>query len=110
MGKQGQEAPLLSYICPTWSQFKTVQSIMDNTSKVIILTLIVGAMAGCLSICSWNMRSLTSAGPYLDRLAAENDIIIGSEHRLFNNQLYKINAYLPRCNIHAKASSDLSDE
>ena len=82
---------------------------MDK-SQSAALTLLVYGMAGILSICSWNMRSLTPAGPYINTLANDNDIIIGSEHRLYNCELYRLNDFLPGYQIHAKASADVDQE
>jgi hypothetical protein len=79
---------------------------MDN--KLVILLLLY-IMASSLKICNWNMRSLSSAGPYLGKLAEDNDIIVASEHRLYNCELYKLGDYLPGYHVHGKSSADLDD-
>ncbi len=79
-------------------------AIMNCT---ILFLLIV--MMKSLHMCGWNMRSLAPAAGYLKYLAQNNDILVCSEHRLFNYQLYRIKDYLPGYEVYAKASADLED-
>ena len=69
---------------------------MANTSKI--------------SIASWNVRSINSAGPYMDKLTSDYgaDILCISEHRLYQDELYKLGTIVPNYEVHAKASNDLS--
>jgi hypothetical protein len=89
---------------------------MDTTLFIyVIITLIaihnppIYNMAD-LTICSWNMRSLSCAGPYLQWLSKSNDIIFMAEHRLYQHELNKVANVLPGYQYVAKASSDLSCE
>ena len=63
-----------------------------------------------LSISAWNMRSSAPAGPYLQSLCDSNDIIVGAEHRLYENEFHKLQYLFPGFDIYAKSSSDLNDE
>ncbi len=63
-----------------------------------------------ISLAGWNMRSLSQAGPYIDYLCHKHDIIVASEHRLYEQELHKLQQYFPCYIIHAKASSDLKQD
>jgi hypothetical protein len=56
------------------------------------------------------MRTLSSAAPYLAELSTVRNIIVASEHRLFECELNKLHAKLPGYGIHSKASNDLSND
>jgi hypothetical protein len=89
------------------------QTLMQNQRvAVICLILLSFAMASSefVNICSWNMRSLLSAGPYIRTLCQSSDIIVASEHRLYSYELSKLDAFFPGYNIYAKSSADLNNE
>lgn len=44
-----------------------------------------------LCITAWNSRGLRAAQPYLRKLASLSDIVIISEHNLYESQLFKLN-------------------
>ena len=64
-----------------------------------------------LTITSWNMRSLNSAGPYAHELVKRHgtDILCISEHRLYDSELHKLHDLGLDFEVHAKASYDLKD-
>lgn len=63
-----------------------------------------------LKCCAWNMRSMSSGLPYLKQLMANNDIIIASEHGLYNCQLWKLNEISNEFSVNAKSCKTLRDE
>ncbi len=80
----------------------------EITNKETFLLTTVLIMT--LSIASWNMRSPNLAGPYINFLSNDNDIIIASEHRLYEHELHKLQSLFPGYIVHAKASEDLQQE
>ena len=64
-----------------------------------------------LTIAGWNMRSLNSAGPYMHELssAKKADIICVAEHRLYENELNKLNDLELEYDFIAKSSTDLKN-
>ena len=62
-----------------------------------------------LNILSWNVRSLTNAKLYLNKLIDVHkiDIICLSEHRLFEHELYKLGDINANYNYVGKSSDDL---
>ena len=66
-------------------------------------------MSQNLTIAAWNMRSMTTAGPYVNQLISDNgaDIVCLSEHRLYEYELHKIDDLCTNYCFHAKASADL---
>ena len=87
---------------------------MDNITISILLTLILVAATMAMeeiTITSWNMRSMTCAGPYLHELVnkCNSDIICLAEHRLYDSELHKLNDIGLNYEYHAKASYDLMD-
>lgn len=76
---------------------------------IALITISVGMMTS-IKITAWNMRSLGGAQWYISKLARNSDIIVLSEHRLYNCQLHKLGEYLPGYCVSAKASIDLKDE
>jgi len=60
-----------------------------------------------ITISGFNMRSLNCGRLYVQELMDKSDIIGIAEHRLYNNELYKLNDINCNYDIHAKASSDL---
>ena len=53
------------------------------------------------------MRSLRSAKPYLDRLLDASDVVFVAEHRLYDNELYKLDNMSSNFDTISKASKDL---
>lgn len=80
---------------------------MDNKHYITFTPIIIMTV---LSVCAWNMRSLTYAGPYIAELSKNNDVIVGAEHRLFKYELHKLNDMFPGYSVYGKASHDLQDE
>ncbi len=62
-----------------------------------------------LSITAYNMRTLRCAAPYINMLMETSDIVVLAEHRLYNNELYKLKDINDSYEYHAKASADLCD-
>ena len=62
-----------------------------------------------MKISSWNISFLPTAKPYINVLLTEldSDILFISEHRLFKNELYKLNDINDDYCVISKASSDL---
>ena len=44
-----------------------------------------------LCVAAWNSRGLKAAQPYLGKLTSQADIVIITEHHLYESQLYKLN-------------------
>ena len=63
-----------------------------------------------ISITAWNMRTLRSAAPYINKLMSTSDILILSEHRLYNSEMYKLNELNTDYVYYGKASHDLNDK
>ena len=53
------------------------------------------------------MRSLPTANPFLKQLMRTSDILFISEHRLYSNELYKLESINHQFIVHSKASKDL---
>ena len=79
---------------------------MDKNILIILIILLVTAS---MQVTAWNMRALASARPYLEKLSRSSDVMVLSEHRLYNCQLHKMRDYLPGYSINAKSSHDLND-
>lgn len=62
-----------------------------------------------LTITAYNVRSLGSGKVYINELLEQNDsdVLFLSEHRLYDNELHKLNIINDKYDINAKASSDL---
>ena len=75
----------------------------------IFINILIVTMAS-LKISAWNMRSSAPAGPYLRALCDNSDIIVGAEHRLYENELNKLQYLFPEFDIHAKSSCDLRND
>ena len=67
--------------------------------------------AASLTITSWNVRSLNKAAPYIGELlnSYHSDVLCIYEHRLYENELYKINDMSSDYYVYAKCSSDLNE-
>ena len=63
-----------------------------------------------ISIAGFNVRSLNSSKPYLKNIFDRSDIVCIQEHRLYENELYKLNDVHMNFNVIGKASKDLSSE
>ena len=85
---------------------------MEKKSKNKILSVITVLliMMSVLQICAWNMRALRSAQVYCKELSTHCDILIMSEHRLYNCELFKLNEFIPGFIVYAKASADLDED
>ena len=81
--------------------------IKDTKQYITFIQIIIMSV---LSVCAWNMRSLTYAGPYIAALCKNNDVIVGAEHRLYKYELHRLNEMFPGYSVHGKASHDLQDE
>ena len=77
------------------------------SSLCICITLFITTMAS-LSLVSWNMRSFSCAVPYVQELLKEADILMLSEHRLFHQELYKLEMISTHFQWAAKSSDDLN--
>jgi len=64
-------------------------------------------MENMINLCAWNMRALPSSRSYIETLSQGSDVIILSEHRLYQCELFKLEEYLPGFSVYAKASHDL---
>ena len=62
-----------------------------------------------ITITAYNMRTLRGASAYVNVLMDSSDIMILSEHRLYNSELYKLKDLNSNYEYHSKASSDLDD-
>jgi len=60
-----------------------------------------------LTVTSYNGRSLNSSISYLNKLMNNSDILVLQEHRLYSNELHKLNDINRNYHVHAKASKDL---
>lgn len=60
-----------------------------------------------LSITCWNSRGLKAAQSYLTKLTNESDIVIISEHQLYESQLFKLNEINPNFSSLGKCSGVL---
>lgn len=63
-----------------------------------------------LTITGWNVRSLSCAKPYMKCLMSVADILVISEHRLYQNELFKLEQINDQFLVHAKSSADLKCE
>ena len=85
---------------------KLITRIMDKKTQIIHIIIIMAT----LSIAAWNMRSATYAGPFLHQLCASHDIIVASEHRMYEQEFYELEELFPGYDICAKSSHDLTNE
>ncbi len=60
-----------------------------------------------ITVTAYNMRTLRGATPYITELMSAADVLILSEHRLYPEELYKLNEISSEYEFHSKASSDL---
>ncbi len=62
---------------------------------LVLLCLILSTMhkmqSNDLKITAWNSRGLRAAQAYIEKLSSENDILVLSEHNLYESQLYRLN-------------------
>ena len=63
-----------------------------------------------LSITGYNARSLSGNKLYINELLSNSDVLCLSEHRLYENELYKLDDVNNEYESCAKASSDLCSE
>ena len=63
-----------------------------------------------ITVTGFNMRSLNSGKMYLNQLMDKSDIVFIAEHRLYSNELFKLNDVNQLYDVYAKASSDLDRE
>ena len=83
---------------------------MSKASSMSNLPVYVVIMTCLLCIVSWNMRSLNTARPYIKQLMQNSDIVVLSEHRLYRNELHKLEGIDEDFQIRAKCSKDLCVE
>ena len=62
-----------------------------------------------LTIMSWNVRSLTGARPYIYKLMETSDVIVISEHRLYDCQLHNLESINHNFAVTSKASKSIDD-
>lgn len=75
---------------------------------VCILVELMSTNSTSISITGFNMRSLNSSIPYLCKLTRNSDIVFIAEHRLYANELCKLNDIDQDFDVYAKASGDLN--
>ena len=78
----------------------------EYTMAVMIVSQIV--IMATLTILSWNMRSFSCATPYIQDLMNTADILMLSEHRLYESEHYKIEELSKDYSFLSKSSEDLS--
>ncbi len=86
---------------------------MDTKMTYLCITLlllcITEMMCNTLNICAWNVRSLSLAKPYIQKLCQRNEIMFIAEHRLYSKELYKLYDLGVDYDVYAKSSKDLKD-
>ena len=60
-----------------------------------------------LTITAWNMRSLGCAETYIHELMTFSDILVLSEHRLYENELHRLEMLSNKFEFQSKSSKDL---
>ena len=56
----------------------------------LLLAVTMATVSHCITITAWNVRTLNGARPYINKLMENADVLIISEHRLYESQLYQL--------------------
>ena len=97
---------------------KYQNTLMDTKMKgitrlivcIYILHLLMAEIGRTgLTVTAWNLRSLTASQTYVQELCQLSDVLFISEHRLYQNELYKLHELQTGFEIYGKAAKDLDN-